>query len=124
MLQDVEEVRDDDLLYRRLAPATIEPDGRVNSNAYKYNGRPSPSISVDLARLTTPIDSVNRAGRPGFRLGQLRVSDVRNLGFAVLHRPDMVERNDAHCVIEGAASRKACRDLARLTTVVPDVVSD
>ncbi len=60
----------EDLLYRRLAKEHINPDGTANSAAFKRGGGYDPSISVDLAKLTTPQESVDRARRAGFRLGQ------------------------------------------------------
>jgi len=122
MLEHVEEIRADDVLYRRLAPqSTVQPDRSINSNAYKYNGKPSSTVSVDLARLTTPQRAANFAGRTGFLLGAITVADVRRCGFTVRHLP--VPSNPAHCVIEGAATAQSCRDLARATILVPNVVS-
>lgn len=54
----MEQIEDDDELYRRLAPEHVNPDGTVNSAALKgRNKRYDLSISVDLARLTTLQDS-------------------------------------------------------------------
>jgi hypothetical protein len=57
----LEQIADDDLLFRRLAPLHVNPDGTVNSAAFKLRGHPAPQVSVDLARLTTPEATLARA---------------------------------------------------------------
>jgi hypothetical protein len=47
-------ISDDDFLFRRLSTlGHLNPDGTVNSNAFKKDGKPDPEISVDLASMTT-----------------------------------------------------------------------
>jgi hypothetical protein len=111
-----EEIGGDDELYRRLAPGHLNPDGTVNSAAFKVRGRPDPRISVDLARLTTPEEVLARASRPGFGLGVLAARVPRSLGFTV--RPDPLPDNLAHALIEGENDRAKCRLLARATRVL------
>lgn len=111
------EIDDRDEVYRRLAVSGhFYSDGSVNSNAYKLNGKPDPEISVDLARLSTPQESLSRAQQAGFRLGVLRVAELRALGLTVRHDP--TPENPAHCVIEGNSSKAICRELAQKTVVV------
>jgi hypothetical protein len=115
------EINDDEILFRRLAPDHLNPDGTTNSNAYKRRGKPDPEISVDLARLTWESDALVRAGRPGFHLGVLQVRDVRALGLVVRHAP--TPENPSHTVIEGNTSKAMCRQLAEITAVrIPPVV--
>jgi hypothetical protein len=117
------EISDDDILFRRLAPDHLHPDGTVNSNAYKCGGKPDPEISVDLAKLTVESDAMARAGRPGFRLGLLKVRDIRALGLTVRHSP--TPENPSHCVIEGSHSKTTCRQLAEITAAkIPPAASD
>jgi hypothetical protein len=111
----------EDLLYRRIFAQFVKSDGRVSSAAFKVNSRPDNEISVDLAKLTTPEESVNRAGRPGFLLGQLVTGGVRQIGFEV--RYDPVPGNPAHSLITGENSNPLCRQLAVLVTIVPGVRS-
>jgi hypothetical protein len=111
-----EAIRDEDALSRRLGPDSINPDGTVNSNAYKLGGKPASTFSVDLARLTTPEESIGRAPRPGFGLGVIPAGVLRQLGFTVRHAPE--GGNDAHCQVEGPASRQSCRLLAEATRVL------
>jgi hypothetical protein len=118
----------DDVLYRRLVPEShIKPDGTVASSAYKKSGPdkkskvPDDEISVELARLTSPQESVNRAPRAGFCLGQLQVSVIEPLGLTVKHDP--LDNNPAHTLILGNASMDTCAKLAEETKVIPDLFS-
>ena len=116
------DVEDDDELYRRLAPNHVNADGSVNSVAFMHNWQPADRLSVDLARLTTPKDSLDRAGgREGFKLGVLSATSPRSLGFAVTHDP--TPENHSHSVIAGANDKEKCRRLA-LATVVLAVPND
>jgi len=58
---------------------SLNSDGTVNSAAFKLRGKPDPNISVDLARLTTPQESLNRVVNPNnFRLGAFLANTPRN----------------------------------------------
>ena len=120
----VVDIGDDDQLYRRLHPVHFNPDGTVNSNAFKQGGKPRSStpkylrISVDLAKLTTAADAVGRAPKTGFGLGVLlaREPRARPLSLSVAHDPQ--KDNPAHSLIKGAYIRETCRRLADATHVV------
>ena len=120
----METISSDDELYRRLAPRHVNPDGTVNSAAYKVNGKPDPSISVDLARLTSAEESLARPGRPGFGLGTITAGVPTSLGLTV--RPDPLPDNAAHTLIEGNTQKATCRRLAEATrvTVPPNPPGD
>ena len=116
----VEAIGDDDRLYRRLSWAHVNDDGTVNSAAYKTPsshrqrlGEYDPSISVDLARLTTLEDALGRAPRPGGGIGELVAVEVRTLSFTVRHDPQ--QDNLAHSLIEGENTRAKSRKLAAMT---------
>lgn len=115
-MPNVEEIADSDELYRRLAPEHINPDGSVNSAAFKLRGRPDPQISVEVARLTTPQESLGRTVRPGFQLGILLAAIPRALNLTVRHDP--LPDNDAHALIIGTNSKTICRRLAEATSVL------
>jgi hypothetical protein len=105
-----------DLLYRRLPRETIR-NGRVNRGAYYFQGEPNPSISVDLARLTTSEATRLRTPRPErFGVGELPSSVPSKLGLTVRHDP--TDDNSAHCLIEGATTRAICQTLADRTVIV------
>ena len=113
MARSIVPIDDDDCLYRRLVPDHLYPDGNVNSNAFKLKGKPDASVSVDLAKLTTPDESIARGDRRDTMLGVLVARDVRALGLTVRHEPN--DENPAHAVIEGNTSRSMCRKLAAIT---------
>lgn len=117
----LEEIHDSDELYRRIAPDFVKQDGSISSAAFKLRGRPDPSLSVDLARLTTKQDSVDRAGRPNFRLGVLVAQIPRSYDLNVRHSPE--NGNSAHSLIEGNSSKKLCKELATRTRLEPRIIS-
>ena len=112
------EIREEDILYRRLSPNHInKATQEVVSNAYKLNGEPDREISVDLAKLTTPAKSLACVkDRPGFRIGALLVKDVQSLGLTVQYAP--LPDNPAHCVIKGNTTRQTCKLLAEKTKLI------
>ncbi|HEY7036344.1 MAG TPA: hypothetical protein VH482_33760 [Thermomicrobiales bacterium] len=116
-----EQIRDDDVLYRRLARHQINPDGTVNSSAFKRGGAFETEISVDLARLTDPQTSVDRAGRVGFRLGAFEAIHPKNLGFRVEYDP--LVGNPAHTLIRGHNDQEISRALARRVRLVEAIES-
>ena len=110
----VVQIFDDDFLYRRLAPQShLNPDGTVNSNAYKKDGKPDPEVSIDLSKLTSVGEALSRAPNGTFKIGILLAGDARSLGLRVMHSP--TEDNPAHSVIQGNESKANCRLLAEKT---------
>jgi hypothetical protein len=114
-------IADDDVLYRRRARHQINPDGTVNSSAFKRGGVYETEISVDVARLTDPRTSVDRAGRGGFRLGEFEARAARQLGFRV--EPDPLPDNPAHALVIGPNDQEISRALARRVRLVAGIVS-
>jgi hypothetical protein len=116
--EGLEQIADDDLLYRRLAPLHVNPDGTANSAAFKLRGYPDPQVSVDLARLTTPEATLARAPRAGFGLGALVAGDPRSLGLSVRHNP--LPNNRAQALIEGQRpdDKQSARRLAEMTRIL------
>src|SRR5690242_10610171 len=111
---EIVQISDDDLLYRRFHPKSLRRDGNITSAAYirHKEKKPDSEISVDLARKTTPESTLEAADPPIFGLGELRVGDVRNLGFTVRYAPS--RGNKAHCIIEGVKTEMDCRRLAEI----------
>ena len=105
--------RDEDVLYRRLVPDHLHNDGSVKSNAYKLNGKPDPSISVDLAKLTTLEESIARGQREDTLVRVLTVREVKALGLTVRHDPK--DENPSHALIEGSQTKAKCKALAGIT---------
>lgn len=111
------QINDDDLLYRRFHYKSLWSDGSITNVAYMRpkSTTPDPEISVNLARLTTPTQTLEAVSKSLFGLGELKVGDVRKLGFRV--RYDPMPDNDAHCIIEGAKTEEDCDRLAEITRV-------
>jgi hypothetical protein len=111
------DVADDDGLYRRIVHYFVLDDGRVSSAAFKdQRGKPDPSISVDIARLTTPEACLAHAPNTSFRLGALLAAVPRALGFVVRHDP--LPDNHSHALILGDNSAAKCRRLAEHTRLL------
>ena len=113
------EIQDDDVLYRRLVSWHVKQDGTVSSAAYMTSSKPKspdPQVSVNLARLSSIVETLSQAPAGGFSVGELRVSQIKALGLTV--RRDVLLENKAHCLIEGLNSKDGCRRLAEITTVI------
>lgn len=111
----MEEIADEDELYRRLLSMHVNEDSTVNSAAFKHRGKPDREISVDLARRTTMAETLDRAPHRGFGLGLLMAASARQIGFDVRYDPQ--PDNGAHCLIVGENTKQRCRLLAEATVV-------
>lgn len=98
---------DEEVLYRRLARHQVNPDGTVNSSAFKRSGVFDNEISVDVDRLITPQESVGRAGRARFHLGSVQAKYPRELGFDVEAEP--MPNNLADALIKGKNDQATSR---------------
>lgn len=109
---DLEEIADDDDLYRRIVPYYIKKDGTISSAAFMTNRGKTPdnAISVEIARLTSPGECATRNGERGFRVIALAAGSARALGFAVRHDP--LPDCYPHALIAGDNTRERCRELA------------
>ena len=113
-----EVIADDDWLYRRIHEPHVRPDGTVTRGVfYRRGNKPDPYISVDMARLTTPMETLQR-GPPHGRWGvaELAARTPRAEGFTVRHQPE--PENYAHAKIEGDNTKAKCTRLAEGTRVV------
>ena len=113
-----EVIGDDDWLYRRIHETHVRPDGTVTRGVFYMRGnRPDPHISVDVARLTTPMETLQRGPSRGeWGVAQLAARTPRAEGFTVRHQPE--PENYAHAKIEGDNDRAKCTRLAEGTIVV------
>jgi hypothetical protein len=126
-MPDAVVIEDDDELYRRLPSEHVKNDGTISSVAFCFRGEPDPSLSVDLAKLTTPQEVLQRARKPGAGVGVITAGVPRGLGLTVRHDPIREDNeqglaaNPAHTLIEGLtpADRKTkCYLLAEAMTVL------
>lgn len=116
-----------DELYRRLAPTQVNPDGTANSSAFKRGKAYETEISVDLAKLTDPVESVNRAPKAGFSLGVFRLQHALDENFSVVWSPleetETQEANNSHTLLTGENDQDRSRRLARNVRAIPDLTS-
>ncbi|WP_341733689.1 hypothetical protein [Microcoleus sp. EPA2] len=113
----LEEIADNDILYRRIPNVHLYEDGTVKSVAFQVRGKPDNSISVELARLTTPQESLAFAKNPDTtKVGVLVAGYARSLGFIIRHDP--LQDNPAHCLMEGENNKVKCKLLAEATTIL------
>lgn len=113
----LEEIADNDILYRRVPNVHLYEDGTIKSVAFQVRGKPDNNISVDLARLTTPQEILARARNPGTtKVGVLVAGYARSLGFIIRHDP--LPDNPSHCLMEGENNKVKCKLLAEATTIL------
>jgi hypothetical protein len=112
----VEEIDDEDDLYRRLILTSVNRRGDVTRGAYYRAGmEPDPEISVNIARLSSP-DATVVGGPPGCDVGVIKAGAARAIGLEVRHDP--LADNPAHALILGATTRDDCSRLAEATRVL------
>lgn len=109
----VEIIERDDALFRRIRREHVK-DGQVQRNAYYLNGEPDAQASVDLARLTTSVESAAR-GKLGTGAGRLFASVAIDQGLTVRHDP--LGDWYPHSVIDGIATKEHCMRLAEATLI-------
>jgi hypothetical protein len=122
--QSTVEITREDQLYRRLVPnGHVAPDGKTILLAAflrklpgEKKSHPDPTLSVDLARLTTPEATLARAPRPGFGVAKFPARVAMDLGLTVRHAPE--RDNYAHAQVEGLATLEQCQRLADASTLV------
>lgn len=126
-------IADSDELYRRFAANHLRRDGTLAPTAFmkgstsKGNGVPDPQISVDLAKLTTPEQSLRCAGRVdepegrpnlGIAVVVARIPRGPDLSLSVRHAPQAAgpetKENFAHSLIEGNVGEQALAKCDRL----------
>ena len=117
-MPDLEVIEDADDLYRRIVPYYIKKDGSISSAAFmKDRGKtPDNEISVEIARLTTPVECATRYGDRGFRVIALTARSARSLDFEVRHDP--LPDCYPHALIVGENTRERCLALATASRVI------
>ena len=100
----VEEIADVDDLYRRIHPLQVKEDGSLSSAAFK-----DAEMSVDVARLTTPQQSLS--GYVSHGLVSITAGHARSLRQEVFHAP--LETNPAHALVKGRKTDSIAKNLAR-----------
>lgn len=103
-------IADSDELYRRIVDHQIDPNGGVNSSAFKTGKAYDSAISVEIARLTTLEECLHRPPRRIFGIAGVRAITPRTLGFIVRHVP--LADVPCHAQIEGENTRAKSKLLA------------
>jgi len=109
------QIADSDELYRRIVDHQIDPNGRVNSSAFKTGRMYDCAISVEIAKMTTLEECLHRPPRRIYGVVGVQAAIPRSLGFAVRHvpLPDVY----CHAQIEGENSRTKSKLLAEQMVV-------
>jgi hypothetical protein len=117
-MTEPEAIADAEDLYRRIVPYDIKKDGSVSSAAFMKDRGKSPDneISVEIARLTTPIECATRYGDRGFNVIAVNAGEARQLGFEIRHDP--LPDCYPHALIVGSNTRDLCQQLAAASRVV------
>ena len=113
----IEEVPDDDALYRRANRVHVRGDG-IEPGAFKAYPRGSERMSVDWERYSSPEESVGRMGNAeNNALVKLIAGQVRSeLGLQVNHRP--LPENRSHSEVLGKNTEGMRVKLSRLCILV------
>ncbi len=107
-------------LWKHVKKPHLRRDGTVNSSVYCFNSQPDPSISVDIASLTSFRDVRRRRG-DNVGVGLLPAAVPLGMGLDVCHDPTVgppAGDNDAHAVIETIHSLEEARRLADGTVCI------
>src|SRR5439155_250617 len=120
-LTDDPSIPNNELLYHRVYPDPhgiyIEPtsrEPRPTSGAFRSKG-PEP-LSVDLASLTTPEESLSRARLPGLYLAVVRAGVIRGAATGCGMLREAYPGNVARSPARRLRTRARCRRLVRRTT--------
>lgn len=90
-------------IYRSPWHKYVDPDGRPTSRNFKLRSKDEGKLSVDVASLTTPEQSVRDLSK--FALASLANAGVKAIGLETFHDPCTVTKhgfdNPAHAYIWG-----------------------
>ena len=112
----MERIEPSDELYRRIFHYHLKPDGRISSAAFMTrSGKPDPNLSVHLARMVDPEESLRR-GLPGQGIVALPAAVPMAMGLVVRHDPQ--PGDPGHCLIPGLETKGACVRLAAASRLV------
>ena len=113
----VEEIPDEDRLYRRVHKVHVRSDG-IEPGAFKAYPKGSNRMSVDWEKYSTPEESLARMGKPlENALVHLIAGEVRLLSsLAVKHTPK--PENRSHSDVVGENTNRVRMELARICILV------
>ena len=113
----VEEIPDQDFLYRRIHRVHWRKDEKPEPGAFK-NPKDSEAMSVDWAKYSTPHQARARMGRPEENaVAQLICGVVRTISSQrVEHAP--IAENQSHSQVIGKKSERIRMQLSRICEIV------
>ena len=110
---NVQLILDHDELFRRILDDWIQENGNISSAAFK-NTSNADDMSVNLARLTTPKETISEYPHCG--VASFLAGFARELGQKVLHDP--ILDNIAHSTVRGKKTKSIRKKLAKGSTVI------
>ena len=96
MKMNVELIYDHDELFRRIVNDWVKEDGSLSSAAFQNTSNTN-DMSVNLARLTTPKETISEFPHCG--VAKFLTKLARALNQQVLHDP--IPKNIAHTTVKG-----------------------
>jgi hypothetical protein len=87
--RDAEDIQDDDILLRRITPAThtaLQPDGTRILTGFAFREH-NHEFSLYVAKEVTHA-KVLSCGDPTQEIVEMRAGDVRRLGYIIVREPD------------------------------------
>lgn len=111
-MNNIEIILNHDELYRRVPDFWIK-ENSISSAAFQ-NTSNTDDMSVDLARLTSPIETVSEY--PDCGVASFLAGNARNLGQQVLHDP--VPQNLAHSTVRGKKNSRIRKKLAECSKII------
>ena len=117
--RDAEDIQDDDILLRRITPATHtapQPDGSRILTGFAFRER-NDECSMYVAKEVTH-EKVLSCGYPTQEIVEVRAGEVRRLGYIIVREPDNCD--DSHVFAKAKAYKsggqisKDCKALAEI----------
>jgi hypothetical protein len=126
MDEDAEDIRDEDLLLRRITPSQhiLElPDGTRALNSFAFRD-PKNEFSMYVAAEITR-EKLLSCGFPNQEIIEIQAGDVRRLGYMIIRDPDDCDASHvfAKAIVPKSRSQihKDCKMLAEIVNQKPDM---
>jgi hypothetical protein len=113
LLPEIEEIFDEDDLYRRFPGKYLDDAGNLSSAAFQNTGG-TDDMSVDLARMTTP--ETTALDNEVFGVAMIKAGYARGQNQIVFHSPS--EGNNAHSTVQGRKTRGIKKKLAESADII------
>lgn len=92
MSEDFSNIRDDETLYRRIPVSQNWCDGEnVDWHAFRPTKKDETGLSLARTELKSREEAARGPSRDGYYLAEVRVQTLKDLGFSVSYRPDVID---------------------------------